>query len=112
MVALPLIAAGTVGKILTNSKEHSLYFWAFTVRSVLGETKIYTFRHYETFQAHNQQFNKIENWAWKLSSLSLRDAENIHCCVILLSSFPGALSCLQAAFTRRTSRHCLGTSEQ
>jgi hypothetical protein len=115
MVALPLIAAGTVGNILTKSKGHSLYFRAFTIRSILGETKLKIctkFHHFEHIPVHNQRFNKIENWARKLSSLPLRSAENIHCCVTLLSSFPGALSCLQAAFTRRTSRHCLGPSEQ
>jgi len=65
MVSLPLIATGTVGNILTKSKGHSLYFRAFTVRSILGEKlKIYTkFRLYETFQVNNQRFNEIENWA-------------------------------------------------
>jgi hypothetical protein len=114
MVALPLTAAGAVGNILTKSKGHSLYFRAFTITSVLGEKKLQncTKRHYETFDVHNQRFSKIENWARKLSSLALRSAENIHCCLTLLSCFPGALACLHAARTRRTSRHCLGPSEQ
>jgi hypothetical protein len=78
MVALPLIASGTVDNILTKSKVKSLYFRAFTITSMLGEKKPQNctkFRHYETFQVHNQRFSKIENWARKLSSLALRSAE-------------------------------------
>jgi hypothetical protein len=42
-VALPLIAAGPAGSILTKSKGHSLYFRAFTVTTVLGVKKLHNF---------------------------------------------------------------------